>query len=118
LTAVLLGLGGACGSVARYRVGASFSRRETNAFPLGTFLINISGSFLLGILCGLRIQGNWYVLFGDGFCGAFTTFSTFSLESVRLLQGRARRKFAAFVGLSLLAGLGCFFAGYILGKIL
>lgn len=118
MTAVLLGLGGACGSVARYRVGAAVSRRETHAFPLGTFLINISGAFLLGILCGLHIQGNWYVLFGDGFCGAFTTFSTFSLESVRLLQGGTRRKFAAFVGLTLLAGLGCFFAGTVLGKIL
>jgi fluoride exporter len=113
LNLVLLSLGGAMGAMARYKLGAIVLRHEKHTFPLGTFLINITGALLLGIICGLNLCGNPYLLLGDGFCGAFTTFSTFSVESVRLIQGKAVRKSMLFIILSLSVGLGCFFIGYV-----
>lgn len=118
MTAALLAIGGACGAVARYRMGTAVLKREKHTFPLGTFLINISGALLLGLLCGYGIGGNPYLLFGDGFCGAFTTFSTFSLESVQLIRGRARRKAAAFIALSFGLGIICFLAGFTAAAVL
>lgn len=87
-------------------------RTEKHTFPFGTFVINISGALLLGLLCGAGISGNPYVLLGDGFCGAFTTFSTFTLETVQLFRGRASKKAVSFVTLSFAAGMLCFAAGY------
>lgn len=113
MTFFLIGAGGACGALARYKLGAVIIKHETHRFPLGTFLINISGAFLLGILCGLQLSGNPYFLLGDGFCGAFTTFSTFTLESVQLIRGKALKKSIVFIGMSVFAGMFCFLAGYL-----
>ncbi|HEX2985697.1 MAG TPA: CrcB family protein [Caproiciproducens sp.] len=112
MTLFLIGAGGACGALARYKLGAVIMKHETHRYPLGTFLINIGGAFLLGILCGLRLSGNPYFLLGDGFCGAFTTFSTFTVESVQLIRGKAYRKTALFVVSSVVFGILCFTAGY------
>ena len=109
---VLLSLGGAFGAMARYKLGAIILSHKKHTFPLGTFLINISGALLLGILCGLNLSDNPYLLLGDGFCGAFTTFSTFAVESVRLIQGKAVKKSILFIMLSVSVGLVCFVAGY------
>jgi CrcB protein len=112
LTLFLLASGGALGALARYRLGAFILRKKKHTFPLGTFLINVSGALLLGIICGMGVGGNPYVLFGDGFCGAFTTFSTFTVESVQLVHEHAKKKAAAFILLSCSAGMACFSAGY------
>jgi fluoride exporter len=109
---VLLSFGGALGAMARYKLGAFILKHEKHTFPLGTFLINSLGALLLGIICGLNLSGNPYLLFGDGFCGAFTTFSTFAVESVRLIQGKAVKKSILFIVLSVSVGLVCFFIGY------
>ncbi|MDF1494671.1 fluoride efflux transporter CrcB [Caproiciproducens sp. CPB-2] len=114
---VLLSVGGVCGAIARYQIGAAFSKRKNHTFPFGTFFINLSGAFLLGIFCGLGISGNSYLLLGDGFCGAFTTFSTFTVESVQLMQHDAVRESLLFIVLSLAAGLLCFSMGYTTGKL-
>ena len=82
----LLNIGGACGAIARYNLGIAILKHKNHSFPLGTFIINIVGALLLGIICGLGISENSYLLFGDGFCGAFTTFSTFTVESVQLIR--------------------------------
>lgn len=96
---LLLALGGAAGAICRYHAGRIIHSRITTAFPLGTFAINLSGSFLLGLLAGwLAWHPDWPVsslnlLFGIGFCGAYTTFSSFAFETIRLWR-QAQRRYA------------------------
>lgn len=112
MTLLLLTFGGAFGAMARYKLGAVLLRHEPHAFPFGTFVINITGALLLGLLCGFGVSGNPYLLLGDGFCGAFTTFSTFTVESVQLIRGRAAKKAVLFIVLSVSAGIAFFTVGY------
>ena len=88
---ILVGVGGFLGSVFRYLVTILVARQFTTSFPLGTLTVNIVGCFLIGILFALSEKGNlltpeWRIFLTTGFCGGFTTFSTFSYESIRLLQ--------------------------------
>jgi fluoride exporter len=80
----------AVGAPLRYAVDGFVGDRVEGAFPWGTFLINASGSFALGLLTGLALYHAFpktpKVILGTGFCGAYTTFSTFSFETVRLLE--------------------------------
>lgn len=88
----LIGLGGSLGAALRFLFGSFISNRTKRMypFPMGTWLINISGSFLLGIIANLH-QSNqlsdwaWYFI-GVGFCGAYTTFSTFGYETITLIH--------------------------------
>lgn len=86
----LLVLGGAVGAPARYLVDGLVQSRARGVFPWGTFVINISGSFVLGVVTGAALYHGLGPLpktaVGTGFCGAYTTFSTFSYETVRLLE--------------------------------
>ena len=105
-------MGGALGAVARHAL-TLWAARAFPAFPVGTLGINVLGSFLLGLTVALVLRGAvpeaWRVAFGTGFLGAFTTFSTFSVDAVRLLQGGEWRALALYmggnVGLGLLAAL-------------
>lgn len=91
---VLLALGGALGTYLRYRVGVWFrSQPWADGFPYGTLTVNVVGSFLLGTAVVLLLerlppgQGErWYLLVGTGFCGGFTTFSTFEYETFQLVR--------------------------------
>ena len=80
----------AVGAVARYLTDRFVGDRTDSAFPWGTFLINVTGSFVLGALTGLSLYHAFpatpRVVLGTGFCGAYTTFSTFSFETVRLIE--------------------------------
>jgi len=92
-TAVAIGLAGALGALARYGVEGAIARRTTS-FPWATFVVNVSGSFLLGLvvtLLGERVAVAPWVrsALAIGFLGAYTTFSTLSLESYRLLEARS-----------------------------
>ena len=84
---------GAVGAPARYLVDGFVGDRTEGAFPWGTFVINVSGSFLLGFLTGLALYHGFpktpKVVLGTGFCGAYTTFSTFTFETVRLVEDGA-----------------------------
>lgn len=86
-------LAGAVGAPARYLVDGFVGDRTEGAFPWGTFVINVSGSFLLGFLTGLALYHGFpktpKVVLGTGFCGAYTTFSTFTFETVRLVEDGA-----------------------------
>ena len=91
---VLIALGGAAGATARYLVDTWVTERAGGAFPWGTFVVNVSGSLILGILFALAIERD--VLPASirgpvliGFIGAYTTFSTLMLESWRLIEGGA-----------------------------
>jgi CrcB protein len=80
---------GAVGAPTRYLVDRAVSDRVRGLFPWGTFVINVTGSFLLGVLTGLSLYHAFprtpRVILGTGFCGAYTTFSTFTYETVTLL---------------------------------
>jgi CrcB protein len=81
---------GAVGAPVRYLVDGYIGDRTQGVFPWGTFLINVTGSLLLGILTGLALYHAFpntpKVALGTGFCGAYTTFSTFTFETVRLIE--------------------------------
>ena len=107
---LLVGGGGGAGSMARYGVSFVFGRYLPVAFPLGTFCINIAGSLLIGILFGLAGRNNWLqetgmLLLASGFCGGFTTFSTFALDNVTLMQKGQSVIALAYTGLSIVLGL-------------
>lgn len=83
-------LAGASGALARFLVDALIKQRWRSPFPLGTVVINVTGSLLLGVLAGLVLfhgqSSVWQSVVGTGFCGGYTTFSTASFETVRLVQ--------------------------------
>lgn len=92
-------LAGSAGAVARFVLDGAIRARRAGEFPWGTVLVNISGSLLLGFVVGLVLfQGapsQLQIVLGVGFCGGYTTFSTASVETVRLLQ---RRRYLAGLG--------------------
>jgi CrcB protein len=110
-------LGGA-GAVLRFRVDAWIQRRNDSDFPLGTLVVNVTGSFGLGLLTGLSITGDELLLLGTATIGSFTTFSTWMLESERLGEEGETRLGVLNVGLSIGAGLGAVGAGWALGALL
>jgi CrcB protein len=117
---VYVGLGGLLGSNMRYWVGGWAAARFGTTFPYGTFLINVTGSLLLGFITSylaLRTYSpNWRLFFAVGFCGGYTTFSTYTYESIRLLeQGNVLLALLYFVGGPML-GLAAAFAGLVAGR--
>lgn len=99
-------LAGAVGASARYVVDGLVQSRARGVFPWGTFVVNVTGSLLLGLFTGLALHHGLgpvaKTVLGTGFCGAYTTFSTFSYETVRLLEDGSVLEAAlnAFVGLA------------------
>ena len=83
---MFVGLGGALGSLTRYQIGKVISEKARTTFPIGTFVINITGAFLLGLISSLNVGKNMYLLLADGYLGAYTTFSTFMYEGFNLFQ--------------------------------
>lgn len=107
-------IGGGSGAVVRYVLGGWISERAGPGFPWGTLVINASGSFVLCLLATLALERftlsrTWFVALGVGFCGGYTTFSTFSYETLRLAAegswARAGYNVVASVAAALLAGL-------------
>ncbi|WP_314587205.1 fluoride efflux transporter CrcB [Paenibacillus terrigena] len=88
----MIGVGGILGSISRFLLGTWVVSRTSSPYPFGTFVINLSGSFILGCLAAFHgqheISEMLYALLGIGFCGAYTTFSTFGVEAIRLLELR------------------------------
>ncbi len=109
---LLVCIGGAFGSIARYAVGKKISKKADTDFPLGTFIINISGAILLGLLNGSGSGKNMLLLLGDGFLGAYTTFSTFMYEGFDLFRKNEKKTALLYTVCSLLLGIAGFFAGY------
>lgn len=99
-----VGLGGFCGANARYLVGGWAARRFGAEFPWGTFVVNVSGAFLLGFFATLgaerlSLPPQWRWLVAIGFIGAYTTFSTFEYETLQLVEtGGLPRALANIVG--------------------
>ncbi|MCS7476431.1 fluoride efflux transporter FluC [Umezawaea endophytica] len=111
MTALLVALGAAVGAPLRYLAGRAFPG------PRGTLLVNVVGSLLLGFLVGLPADGAVLAGLGTGFCGALTTYSTFSLDTLELVEKGARGKALLNVGVSLALGLTAAQAGLLLAAL-
>jgi CrcB protein len=109
VTALAVAVGGGIGAWCRYALGGVIAARQRRLFPAETLLINVLGSLLLGAIVGLastgRLSDQAVTWVGTGFCGAFTTFSTFTFETLRLIEDGAWR--AALTNL-FLSGTLCF----------
>ena len=102
---------GGLGAVARFMVDRAVSRRTRGSFPLGTLVVNISGAVLLGFLSGLVLSHEVAMLAGTAFLGAYTTFSTWMLETQRLTEERQIWPAAANIVVSVVLGLAAAAAG-------
>ncbi|MGB8890056.1 MAG: fluoride efflux transporter CrcB [Candidatus Korobacteraceae bacterium] len=119
---LVVGLGGFLGAIARYALGSYIGSRYGVRFPLGTFIINVSGSFLIGLILTLLARTTasayWRYLIPIGFIGAYTTFSTFEYETLRAIQDGQVMTGLLNVGLSLVVGFIAVWAGAIIGQVL
>lgn len=113
-------IGGGAGSVLRYLMQMVINRNIITAFPLGTFVVNIIGCMLIGMFYTLsdrlNLSQDIRLLLTVGLCGGFTTFSTFSTESLNLLKGELYGMFLLYTLLSVAIGIMFTFAGIWLGK--
>jgi CrcB protein len=110
-------LGGA-GAVARFALDGAVAQRFDGEFPLGTFVVNVSGSLALGLLTGLGVGGSALLLGGTAALGSFTTFSTWMLETERLGEDGEPQLMWLNVALSLVAGFAAATCGWLIGRAL
>lgn len=111
MTVLLVALGAAVGAPLRYLTDKAIRARHDSPFPWGTLAVNAAGSLLLGFLAGLPTDPGVAAALGTGLCGTLTTYSTFSYETLRLIQQGARRYGVANVAASIGVGLGAGFCG-------
>jgi CrcB protein len=113
---LLVAVAGALGAMARFSLDGWVTERTGGTWPWGTFVINVSGSLLLGVITGLVLFHGLpdapRLLLGVGFCGAFTTFSTFGYEAVRLAEGENGLPAGAYALGSMVAGIAAAAAGF------
>jgi fluoride exporter len=119
----MIGIGGALGAIARYQLAAMIQSRIPAGFPWGTFVVNVSGCFAMGVVTTLLsermvVHPNWRYLVPIGFIGAYTTFSTWMLESWRLVEDGAWQLAAINIVGSVALGLVAVVAGLAVGRAL
>lgn len=119
---LLVAAGGAAGAVTRYALGVQALRIWGSAWPFGTFIANVSGGLLMGVLAGYLAhrggadQDRLRVLLGVGVLGGFTTFSAFSLETALMVQRRAYGQAFAYTSASVLLSISALFLGLLLAR--
>ncbi|HBH83953.1 MAG: camphor resistance protein CrcB [Bacteroidetes bacterium GWA2_40_15] len=121
-TLLLVGTGGFLGSISRYLVSRFVQNSIPSSFPYGTFFVNIAGCLLIGIIYGLSERSSlltpgWRLFLAAGFCGGFTTFSTFANENLALLRDGEFFYFFLYTGLSVFLGISATFLGVLITKI-
>ena len=109
VSALLVALGAAAGAPLRFLVGLWLDRR----LHWGTLVVNLAGSFVLGLLIGAAVDGHWLSLLGVGFCGGLTTYSAFAVQSVQAAQGSPPRG-AAYVVMTVAGCLAMATLGHLL----
>ncbi|MCK3684986.1 fluoride efflux transporter CrcB [Maribellus sp. YY47] len=122
-TILIVGTGGFIGSVMRYLVQLLVEKGLSSTFPWGTFIANIAGSFIIGIVFALAQKGNllsaeWRMFLAVGICGGFTTFSSFAYNNLMMLKDGVYGQFTWNVGGSLFFGLLAVYLGMILVKVI
>jgi CrcB protein len=119
---LIVGLGGFLGSAGRYLLHLSMLRLGWDRFPLATMTANVLGCLIFGIVLGLSIKSDTKLSHGmlifltTGFCGGFTTFSTFAIENIRMLERDAFIGMAIYIAFSVLLGLLAAYSGLSLAK--
>jgi fluoride exporter len=122
-TLLLIGTGGFLGSISRFLASKFVQETIPSTFPFGTFFVNITGCFLIGLIYGLierdsLFSQGWKLFLTVGFCGGFTTFSTFANENLALLRDGDLFHFFIYTGLSVFLGIGATFIGVLITKII
>jgi fluoride exporter len=107
---------GGCGALARFGLTLVIADRLHPHLPVGTLAVNVSGAFLLGLLAGASVDGDARLLFGAGLLGAYTTFSTWMIETQRIGEAGRRRIAVANVVLSIALGLAAVALGRWIGQ--
>jgi CrcB protein len=120
---LIIGAGGFIGSIARYLTQQGISKVLPVIFPYGTLSVNIVGCFLIGIFYGLSEKGNlltpeWRIFLTTGFCGGFTTFSTFSYEALNLMKEEQYVSLSLYISMSMILGIGATFFAIIITRLL
>src|SRR5215468_6565004 len=120
---LLIAFGGGVGSIARYLCQRWFGENYPHPFPRGTFVVNLAGCFLIGIIYAASEKTTFVgpqvrLLLITGFCGGFTTFSTFAFENMNLLRGNDTVYFLIYAIGSIVLGIASVFAGVGLMKVL
>jgi CrcB protein len=118
---LLVFFGGGLGSVIRFAIGKWIDALHHHHFPWGTLVVNVIACLILGLVIGIAdhrhlISPGARLFWTVGFCGGFSTFSTFSNETLRLLQGGFTLSSALYVGLSLLLCVAAIFGGLTMGE--
>jgi len=120
---LIAGVGGFIGTVFRFLISRYVQVTFASTFPWGTFIVNIVGSFLIGLFFGISEKGDfmsaeWRLFLTVGLCGGFTTFSSFANDALLLLQDREVFRFVLYSGLSFFLGLAAVFLGRTFIKII
>src|SRR5690606_8866068 len=120
--AFIIGAGGAVGSVLRYYSGQFISKNYPSQIPLGTLIVNLLGCLLIGLLLGYfaknqGLSNEWKLLLVTGFCGGYTTFSTFAAENINLIQNQQTSQAFLYISLSVVLGLAAVYCGLMFWKL-
>ena len=120
---LIVGIGGFIGTVARFVIARYFQLNVSSVFPWSTFIINIAGCLLIGLIYGISEKGNFLssdirLFLTVGICGGFTTFSTFSNDAFMLVQEQEWFRFALYTSLSVFLGLVAVFFGRFIIKLI
>jgi fluoride exporter len=119
---LIIGSGSFVGGVSRFLTSRYIQNLVTTAFPIGTMTVNLIGCLLIGLIYGLSERGGvlsseWRLFLTIGFCGGFTTFSTFAQENIALLKDGNFMYFALYTGLSVFLGLMATYFGQLIIKL-
>lgn len=120
---LIVGFGGFIGTVARFLISRYFQFNSTSGFPWSTFIVNITGCLLIGIIYGISEKSNVLspeirLFMTVGICGGFTTFSTFSNDTFLLIREQEWFQFALYTSLSVFVGLMAVYAGRLFIKLI
>lgn len=113
---IMVGIGGFFGAIARYSISKHLNNKSTFLIPIGTLTVNLLGAFLLGIITGTKADTMIVLLFGTGFIGAFTTFSTLKLEMIQLFKNNHKKKFLLYTIMTYGFGIILAYLGYLIGN--
>ena len=120
---LIIGTGSFIGGISRFLASRIIQNYAISAFPYGTFFVNMLGCFLIGLIYGLSERGNilsaeWRLFLTVGFCGGFTTFSTFTNENILMLKDGNFFHFAVYTSLSVFIGLTATYFGNLITKLI